>query len=74
MIANNYMKIKLLFNKEKCNQYQNYFFDMQILKPIRVDMIQTIYQIHTDVVYGHKLLYKLQLALARDTNCSSLSL
>ena len=42
---------------------------MQILKPISVNMIQTIYT--TDVVDSHKLLHKLQLA--RDANCNSLS-
>ena len=30
--------------------------------------------IHTDAMYSRKLLYKLQLALARDANCNSLSL
>ena len=47
--------------KNQCNQYLNYFLDVQIIKPINVNMIQTIY--HTDAVYSRKL-YKLHFALA----------
>ena len=62
MIANNFMN-NSYSTRKKCNQYLNYFFDMQILKPVSDNTIQNINL--SVVVYSHKLLYKLRLALQR---------
>ena len=37
--------------RKKCNQYVNYFFDMQILKSISDSTIQNIYDTDAVAVY-----------------------